>query len=94
MDSKAAESYPGQIIFVAEDEVFYPDLTVNQTIKFALKMRTPSDEARPDGVSREEYEEDHRQTLLKTFGIEHTVDTKVGNENVRGVSGGERKVSR
>ena len=56
-------------------------------------MRTPSDKARPEGVSREEYEASYRDTLLKTFGIEHTVDTKVGNESVRGVSGGERKVS-
>lgn len=91
MDSKEAEKYSSQIQFVAEDEVFYPDLTVDQTIKFALKMRTPSDKARPQGVSREEYEASYRDTLLKTFGIEHTVDTKVGNESVRGVSGGERK---
>lgn len=91
MSSTEAERYSSQIQFVAEDEVFYPDLTVDQTIKFALKMRTPSDKARPEGVSREEFEASYRDTLLKTFGIEHTVDTKVGNESVRGVSGGERK---
>jgi len=68
-------------------------LTVDETIKFALKMRTPSAKARPEGVSREDYEAEYRDTLLKTFGIEHTIDTKVGNESVRGVSGGERKVS-
>lgn len=91
LDSKQAERYPGQIIFVTEDEVFYPDLTVDETIKFALKMRTPSAAARPDDLSREEAEAEYRETLLKTFGIEHTVDTKVGDEHVRGVSGGERK---
>lgn len=91
MNRKEGERYPGQIIFVGEDEVFYPDLTVDETIKFALKMRTPSQEARPEGVSRHQYEEEFRDRLLKDFGIEHTVDTKVGNEAVRGVSGGERK---
>ena len=34
---------------------------------------------------------DFLDTLLKTFGIEHAKDTVVGNEIVRGVSGGERK---
>ncbi len=56
-------------------------------------MRTPAAKARPDGISREDAEASYRDTLLKTLAIEHTVDTKVGNENVRGVSGGERKVS-
>jgi len=31
------------------------------------------------------------KVLLKMFGIEHTANTKVGNEFIRGVSGGERK---
>lgn len=29
--------------------------------------------------------------LLQTFGMPHTAGTKVGNDQVRGVSGGERK---
>ncbi len=56
-------------------------------------MKTPSSTARPAGISRKEWEADYGETLMKTFGIEHTTDTKVGNESVRGVSGGERKVS-
>lgn len=68
-------------------------LTVAQTLKFALHMKTPSDKGRPEGVSREEYESDYYQLLMRTFGIEHTSDTKVGDSAVRGVSGGERKVS-
>lgn len=64
-------------------------LTVAQTLEFALKMKTPS--IRPDGQSRKEFEAEYLETLLKTFGIEHARDTVVGNENVRGVSGGERK---
>jgi ATP-binding cassette subfamily G (WHITE) protein 2 (PDR) len=67
-------------------------LTVAQTLKFALHMKTPSSKGRPEGVSREEYESDYYQLLMQTFGIEHTADTKVGDSAVRGVSGGERKV--
>lgn len=32
-----------------------------------------------------------RDVVMAMFGISHTVDTKVGNDFVRGVSGGERK---
>jgi len=42
-------------------------------------------------MSRKQFEAEYLVTLLKTFGIEHARDTMVGNENVRGVSGGERK---
>lgn len=54
-------------------------------------MKTPR--LRLDGTSREEWQKGFMDNLLKTFGIEHTRDTLVGNEFVRGVSGGERKVS-
>lgn len=52
-------------------------------------MKTPS--SRPEGVSREDFEKAYLDTILKTLGISHTHDTLVGNEFVRGVSGGERK---
>ena len=32
-----------------------------------------------------------RDVYMATFGISHTVNTRVGNDFVRGVSGGERK---
>lgn len=32
-----------------------------------------------------------RDVVMATFGILHTMDTNVGNDFVRGVSGGERK---
>lgn len=89
MDAKAAKKYPGQIIFNQEDDTHFPSLTVAQTLKFGLKMKTPS--SRPEGVSREEFEAAYLDTILKTLGIPHTADTLVGNEFVRGVSGGERK---
>ena len=32
-----------------------------------------------------------RDVIMAVFGLGHTVNTKVGNDFVRGVSGGERK---
>jgi ABC-type multidrug transport system permease subunit/ABC-type Mn2+/Zn2+ transport system ATPase subunit len=39
----------------------------------------------------EAFQQANRDFLLKSMGISHTSDTKIGNEYVRGVSGGERK---
>lgn len=78
MDAKQAQKYPGQIIFNQEDDTHFPTLSVEQTLKFGLKMKTPS--SRPEGVSREEYEKAYLDTILKTLGIDHTRQTLVGNE--------------
>lgn len=42
-------------------------------------------------MSRDEYARHMRDVTMAVFGLTHTMDTKVGNEFVRGVSGGERK---
>jgi ATP-binding cassette subfamily G (WHITE) protein 2 (SNQ2) len=90
LDHKQAAQYRGQIVMNTEDELFFPTLTVAQTIDFVTRMKVPfhlpSDKSNP-----EEYQRESREFLLKSMGISHTHDTKVGNEYVRGVSGGERK---
>lgn len=73
-----------------EEELFYPRLTVGQTMDFATRLKVPSH--LPDGTaSVSEYTAETKQFLMESMGISHTADTKVGNEFVRGVSGGERK---
>lgn len=90
MTSEEALKYHGQIVMNTEEELFYPRLTVGQTMDFATKLKVPSH--LPDGAkSVEEYTAETKQFLLQSMGISHTADTKVGNEFVRGVSGGERK---
>lgn len=87
---KDADKYRGQIVMNTEDEIFFPTLTVAQTMDFATKMKIP-DEAVRHPSNEQEYQQGIRDFLLRSMGIEHTYDTKVGNEYVRGVSGGERK---
>lgn len=67
----------------------FPHLTVEQTLKFAIACRTPK--IRLNDMSRDEYEEYLFELLSTVFGLRHTRTTKVGNDFVRGVSGGERK---
>ena len=90
MTPDEAIKYQGQIVMNTEEELFYPRLTVGQTMEFATKLKVPLH--LPDGFqSVHEYTADTKQFLLESMGISHTSDTKVGNEFVRGVSGGERK---
>lgn len=47
---------------------------------------------RPEDLrDRKLYTERTTQSTLESLGIAHTKDTLVGNEFIRGVSGGERK---
>lgn len=90
MSAKEAEQYRGQIVMNSEEELFYPTLTVGETINFAVGLKVPA--KRPEEfVDEQTYEAHVKEFLLKSMGISHTNDTKVGNEFIRGVSGGERK---
>ncbi len=81
--------FRGECIYQAETDVHFPQLTVGQTLKFAALARTPDN--RLPGVTREQYAEHMRDVIMAIFGLSHTINTKVGNDYVRGVSGGERK---
>ncbi|EHY55704.1 hypothetical protein HRR83_007920 [Exophiala dermatitidis] len=90
MSHEEAKQYRGQIVMNTEEELFFPTLTVGQTIDFATRLKVPFH--LPEGVnSKEEYRQQMKEFLLQSMSISHTWDTKVGNEYVRGVSGGERK---
>lgn len=90
MDHKEVLQYRGQVVMNTEEEIHFPTLTVGQTMDFATRMKVPAH--RPSDLkSAVEYQQSVKEFLLRSMGIEHTNDTKVGNEFVRGVSGGERK---
>ena len=90
MERKEVEKYSGQIAMNTEEEVFYPTLTVSQTLDFATRLKVSSN--MPDKQkSLEHYRLEFKDFLLRAVGIAHTSDTKIGNEYVRGISGGERK---
>ncbi|KAK6503559.1 hypothetical protein TWF481_008573 [Arthrobotrys musiformis] len=86
---KMHKVFRGEVIYQAETDVHFPQLTVGQTLKFAALARAPSN--RMGGISRDEYAEHVKDVVMAAFGLSHTVDTNVGNDFIRGVSGGERK---
>ncbi|KAK2794659.1 hypothetical protein FQN51_000757 [Onygenales sp. PD_10] len=86
-----AKNYRSEVLYNPEDDLHYPSLTVRDTLNFALKTRTPGKEGRNQGETRAEYRRTFLQSVAKLFWIEHCLDTKVGGDIVRGVSGGEKK---
>lgn len=85
------KNYRGEIVYNPEDDLHYATLSVKNTLSFALKTRTPGKESRNQGESRNDYVREFLRVVSKLFWIEHTLGTKVGDEFVRGVSGGEKK---
>ncbi|KAF7554386.1 hypothetical protein G7Z17_g2939 [Cylindrodendrum hubeiense] len=86
-----AKNFRGEVIYNPEDDLHYATLSVKRTLKFALQTRTPGKEERLEGETRAQYVNEFLRVVTKLFWIEHTLGTKVGNEFIRGVSGGERK---
>lgn len=84
-----ANQYRGDVIYCPEDDVHFPTLTVEQTLSFAIKTRTPH--MRFTNQSREQYNRDVIDILIRIFGLHHARNTVVGNAAIRGVSGGEKK---
>ncbi|KAF8418884.1 ABC multidrug transporter [Tirmania nivea] len=73
--------YRGDVTYMPEEDLHLPYLTVRQTLDFAFRCK------QPDSRLVEKY----ISTLARVFGISHVLDTVVGNEHIRGISGGERK---
>ncbi|KIK62247.1 hypothetical protein GYMLUDRAFT_42191 [Collybiopsis luxurians FD-317 M1] len=89
--AEMSKYYKGEVVYNEEDDRHIATLTVEQTLKFALSTKTPGPDGRLPGVSRNDFDQEVLQTLLRMLNITHTKRTLVGDEFVRGVSGGERK---
>lgn len=88
---RMAKDFRGEVIYNPEDDLHYATLSVKRTLRFALQTRAPGKESRLEGESSADYMAEFLRVVTKLFWIEHTLGTKVGDEFVRGVSGGERK---
>ncbi|KAL8517483.1 hypothetical protein ACS0TY_015653 [Phlomoides rotata] len=69
--------------FVAQDDTLFPLLTVRETLSFSAKFRLKE-------MSAQE-REDRVEMLMQELGLSHVADGFVGDEENRGISGGERK---
>ncbi|KAL8208959.1 hypothetical protein R6Q57_008371 [Mikania cordata] len=73
-----------RIGFVTQDDVLYPQLTVEETLIFAAFLRLPVSMSQTQKYERVD-------VILKELGLERCRKTRVGGGFVSGISGGERK---
>lgn len=66
------KDYRGEIVYNPEDDLHYATLSVQRTLAFALKTRTPGKESRNEGESRADYVREFLRVVSKLFWIEHT----------------------
>ncbi|PIN11677.1 Transporter, ABC superfamily (Breast cancer resistance protein) [Handroanthus impetiginosus] len=69
--------------FVAQDDTLFPLLTVKETLMFSAKFRLKEMSPRE--------RENRVEVLLQELGLTHVADGFVGDDENRGISGGERK---
>ena len=77
------------LVYNPELDVHFAYLTVEQTLNFAITCKTPN--IRYDNKTRKEYIENMKDLQEILFGLKHVEKTLVGNDFVRGISGGQRK---
>lgn len=85
-----AQSFKGEVVYNADVDHHFPHLTVEETLEFAAGCRTARN--RVIANSRSENARRVTEVVMNIFGLASVKNTKVGNDYVRGVSGGERKV--
>lgn len=81
--------FRGDCVYTAELDVHFPELTVQQTLDFAVQTRLPRTPL--PGLTRSQQAIWFREALLTMLGLRSARHTKLGNDLIRGVSGGERK---
>ena len=83
------KDFRGESLYTAEIDEHFPMLSVGDTLTFAARARLPRHV--PGCVTKTVFAQHIRDVVIAIFGISHTINTRVGNEYIRGVSGGERK---
>ena len=83
-----AKHHRGDVVYSPEDDIHFPTLTVEETLHFAAKMRTPHNRVKGPRSYYVTIVNDMAQTI---FGLRHVKNTPVGDAAIRGVSGGEKK---
>ncbi|EXJ85769.1 hypothetical protein A1O1_06137 [Capronia coronata CBS 617.96] len=81
--------FPGDSIYIPDVDVHFPHLSVGDTLDFASETKTPRPKI--DNSAPAQSIRALTDLYTKLFGMQHTLFTKVGNDYVRGLSGGERK---
>lgn len=69
--------FKGERIYLAELDIHFPELTVAQTLSFAS--------------SSQGFNSDISRDVASMFDLHDVLDSKIGNQMIRGISGGEKR---
>lgn len=83
------ERFRSEVLYNPDKDGHISVLTVGQTLDFALRFRTPG--RRVFGLSKSRFRRRVLNMLLRIFKIQKIENSVVGNEIMRGISGGERR---
>lgn len=79
----------GERLYVAEEDAHFPELTLGQTLAFTTRLKDVSSVLEHHGqaamIDRPSW------TMASLFHLEKAFDTPMGNSNIRGISGGEKR---
>lgn len=70
--------------YVLQDDDMFTELTVEEQLKYAALLRLPADMSREKKLLRVE-------KVIQELGLGKVKSTQIGNQIVRGISGGEKK---
>ncbi|KAK9131687.1 hypothetical protein Scep_011215 [Stephania cephalantha] len=70
--------------FVTQDDVLYPHLTVTETLVYTALLRLPNTFTKQEKIA-------HAETVIAQLGLTKCKSSIIGDELLRGISGGERK---
>ncbi|KAL5164606.1 ABC transporter G family member 26 [Glycine soja] len=73
-----------KIGFVTQEDVLYPQLTVEETLVFSALLRLPTNMSKQQKYAKV-------NTTIKELGLERCRHTKIVGGYLKGISGGERK---
>ncbi|KAL3681208.1 hypothetical protein R1sor_024164 [Riccia sorocarpa] len=70
--------------YVTQEDALFPLLTVRETLMFSARLRLPESMASSEKQERVDL-------VIQQLGLRNCASTKVGNDKIRGISGGERR---
>lgn len=70
--------------YVEQNDIMYPMMTVRESVAFSGLLRLPSGQSKAQKMSCVD-------EALRVLGLQHVADTRIGDAEHRGISGGEKK---
>ncbi|KAJ3103624.1 ATP-binding cassette sub- G member 2 [Phlyctochytrium planicorne] len=83
-EPRKRSSWRKMAAYVEQEEIMYKNLTVKETLSYAAKLRLPTI------LTKAEKDQRVEETILE-LGLTKCKDTRIGDSDVRGISGGEKR---